>query len=591
MQLLRDEVEELIGQALVNAGISGQQWRQMLAPSRDLTQGDLSLPCFPLAKQLSRNPVELAQSIAEEISSHPAIGEVVAVGGYLNIKADMNWLGQQILSGKVRCGDALGSKSTTGRKILIEHTSANPNGPFHVGRARNAILGDCLVRLHRLFGNEVRAEYYVDDMGKQVAVLAWALANLSADKVEEILADRDAVNPRWSGKADHETVRWYQAAQKIREGNVQEIEDEIGRMVHASENGDQGVLEQFENAYQPVLDGMLTTLNRLGIDFDTFTKESKFVIDGSVGKLMQRLSEMDIYGQADNGAGFLDLGQRGLKGKTEFFFRRGDGSSLYATRDIAYHMWKWQQSDDLINILGEDHKLQAKQVALALNELGQKSPQVMFYSFIKLPEGKMSTRKGNVVFMDDLLEEAQAQAALVVRELRPDYDEQKVLHIAEAVGVSAVRFNIIKVSPDKGFTFRWEEALAFEAGSAPFVMYSHTRAHSVLQRCIEAGADIDSILASPVDLSVQEMPSGLVELLRTIARHNDILDKAVNMRKPHLFATQLLDLANAYNGFYRDCHILVEGIPNPFYLQVSEIARNLLKTAMQGVGIIPIEQM
>ena len=592
MKLLRDEIEQLIGQALVKAGISGDNWRQMLAPSRDTAQGDLSLPCFPLAKQLSRNPVELAQSIADEISSNPAIGEVSAVGGYLNIKANMNWLAQQVLSGKVRIGDALGTINSTGRKVLIEHTSANPNGPFHVGRARNAILGDSLVRLHRLFGNEVRAEYYVDDMGKQVAVLAWALANLSKEEVEQTLVGRDGVNPRWSGKADHETVRWYQAAQKMREGeNAQAIEDEIGRLVHASENGDQEVLNRFEAAYQPVLDGMLMTLNRLGINFDTFTKESKFVIDGDVAKLMQRLSEMEIYGEADNGAGYLDLGQRGLKGKTEFFFRRGDGSSLYATRDIAYHMWKWQQSDDLINVLGEDHKLQGKQVAMALTELGERVPEVLFYSFIKLPEGKMSTRKGNVVFMDDLLEEAQAQAATIVRQLRPDYSESKVLEIAEAVGVSAVRFNIIKVSPDKGFTFRWEEALAFEAGSAPFIMYSHTRSHSVMLRCIESGADIDSIIASEIDYSQQEMPSGLVELLRTIARHNDILDKAVNMRKPHLFAAQLLDLANAYNGFYRDCHILVEGVPNPFYLQVSEVARNLLKTGMQGVGIIPIEQM
>lgn len=592
MKLLRDEIEQLIGQALVKAGISGDNWRQMLAPSRDTSQGDLSLPCFPLAKQLSRNPVELAQSIADEISSNPAIGEVSAVGGYLNIKANMNWLAKQVLTGKVRIGDALGTMNSTGRKVLIEHTSANPNGPFHVGRARNAILGDSLVRLHRLFGNEVRAEYYVDDMGKQVAVLAWALANLSKEEVEQTLSGRDGVNPRWSGKADHETVRWYQAAQKMREGeDAQAIEDEIGRLVHASENGDQEVLNRFEAAYQPVLDGMLMTLSRLGIDFDTFTKESKFVIDGDVAKLMQRLSEMEIYGEAENGAGYLDLGQRGLKGKTEFFFRRGDGSSLYATRDIAYHMWKWQQSDDLINVLGEDHKLQGKQVAMALTELGERVPEVLFYSFIKLPEGKMSTRKGNVVFMDDLLEEAQAQAATIVRGLRPDYSESKVLEIAEAVGVSAVRFNIIKVSPDKGFTFRWEEALAFEAGSAPFIMYSHTRAHSVMLRCIEAGADVDSIIASQIDYSQQEMPSGLVELLRTIARHNDILDKAVNLRKPHLFAAQLLDLANAYNGFYRDCHILVEGIPNPFYLQVSEVARNLLKTGMQGVGIIPIEQM
>ena len=147
--------------------------------------------------------------------------------------------------------------------------------------------------------------------------------------------------------------------------------------------------------------------------------------------------------------------------------------------DIAYHRWKWSQCNELINVLGEDHKLQAQQVGLTLEELGERRPEVMFYSFIKLPEGKMSTRRGNVVFMDDLLEEAQAHAVEVLKERRPDLDEAAMTNIAEAVGTSAVRFNIISVSPEKGFTFRWEDALSFEAGSAPFIMYSHTRACSI----------------------------------------------------------------------------------------------------------------
>ena len=194
---------------------------------------------------------------------------------------------------------------------------------------------------------------------------------------------------RWAGKKDHETVRWYQAAQSIRSNEgAEDIEDAIGKLVHASEHGDDVVLAQFEQAYKPVLDGMLETLSRLGIEFDTFTKESEFVVNGTVSALMERLESLEIHGVADNGAHFLDLGQRGLKGKTDFFYRRGDGSSLYATRDIAYHMWKWQQCDNLINILGEDHKLQAKQVGMTLTELGEKVPDVMFYAFIKLPEGR-----------------------------------------------------------------------------------------------------------------------------------------------------------------------------------------------------------
>ncbi|MAI40070.1 MAG: arginine--tRNA ligase [Euryarchaeota archaeon] len=593
MQILRNVLEPLLEAALESVGVENPHWKSMLAPSREHDQGDLSLPCFPFSKQLGKSPAEIAQQLSDIFPQHDAIGEVNAVGGYLNFKADSAWMAEIVLNNGIRIGDAYGKKPNNKTNILIEHTSANPNGPFHVGRARNAILGDTLVRLHRLYGNNVRAEYYVDDMGKQVGVLAWALKNLSESDVEQTLSEREPINPKWRGKADHERVRWYQAAQEIRKirEDKEEIENEIGRMVHASEHGDQAVLDAFEAAYQPVLEGMLSTLGRLGIEFDTFTKESMFVTNGDVAKLMTDFQSFDIHGTAENGAEFLDLGARGLKGKTEFFFRRGDGSSLYATRDIAYHIWKWKQCDQLINVLGEDHKLQAKQVGMTLTELGQKVPEVMFYSFIKLPEGKMSTRKGNVVYMDDLLEEAQAQAAAVVRELHPDYLNQTIEEIAEAAGTSAVRFNIIKVSPDKGFTFRWEEALAFEGGSAPFIMYSHARACSIVEKCQQQGIDTASVLAVESLELPEQMPKGMIELLRSICVYNDVLSKAVNERRPHLFANQILHLATSFNSFYRDCMILKDGELNIVNFQLLEIARNLLRTGMEGLGIVPIEKM
>jgi len=592
MQMLREILEPLLDEVLKSIGVTNAHWRSMLVRSREHDQGDLSLPCFPFAKELGKSPIEIAQQIAESLEAHFAIGEVNAVAGYLNIKANPTWLAQQVMDDAIRVGDAFGKKPANNTHILIEHTSANPNGPFHVGRARNAILGDTLVRLHRLFGNNVRAEYYVDDMGKQVGVLAWALKHLSKVEVEQTLVGREPINEKWLGKADHERVRWYQAAQAIRQerSDKEDIEAEIGRMVHASEHGDEEVLQAFQDAYQPVLDGMLETLKRLGIDFNTFTKESMFVTNGDVSKLMEKFKTFEIHGTADNGAEFLDLGARGLKGKTEFFFRRGDGSSLYATRDIAYHIWKWNQCDRLINVLGEDHKLQAKQVGMTLTELGEKIPDVLFYSFIKLPEGKMSTRKGNVVYMDDLLEEAQAQAAAVVGEIHPDYSPEMVAEIAEAAGTSAVRFNIIKVSPDKGFTFRWEEALAFEGGSAPFIMYSHARACSIARKCAAEGIDLDAAVDSSTELP-SAMPKGMVELLRTMCVHQDVLSKAVNDRRPHLFANQLLQLATSFNAFYRDCMILQDGELNVFNFQLSELARNLMRTSMQGLGIVPVEQM
>ena len=587
MELLKAEIQHLVEEALETLGVDSGLVERMLQPAKEADQGDLSLPCFPFAKALGMAPPLIAENIKTAMAKHEAILEVNAVNGYLNIRADPTWLANRLLNEGVRLGANDGR-----REVLIEHTSANPNGPFHVGRARNAILGDTLVRLHRLWGDSVTAEYYVDDMGKQVAVLAWALDNMSAEEVEGLLEQREPANPKWSHKADHERVRWYQAAQLLRKESEKSarIEQAIGELVHASEHGDEAVLASFENAYQPVLDGMLETLGRLGIHFDRFTKESVFVTNGDVGRLMATLGELEINGIAENGAQFLDLGQRGLKGKTEFFYRRGDGSSLYATRDIAYHQWKWTQCNELINVLGEDHKLQAQQVGLTLEELGQRRPEVMFYSFIKLPEGKMSTRRGNVVFMDDLLEEAQAHAVEVLKERRPDLDDETMATIAEAVGTSAVRFNIISVSPEKGFTFRWEDALSFEAGSAPFIMYSHTRACSIQRKVVET----DPSFAGAYDVAAPSsdgMPTGLVQLLRMLAVHDDRLAKVVREHRPNLFAEYLLQLSTAYNSFYRDCYIINDGVVNPFYFAVSELARATLRDGMVGLGVVPIETM
>lgn len=589
MKILQATISPHLESILSELGVAKDAWESLLQPSREASQGDLTLPCFPFASVLRKAPQAISDEIAGLFPQLEALANVSSVNGYLNFTANPEWLADVVLSNQVHIGSALENSGRTGETVLLEHTSANPNGPFHVGRARNAILGDTLVRLHRLHGDDVRAEYYVDDMGKQVGVLAWALDNLSQEDVNELLSEREPPSERWLTKADHQRVRWYQAAQILRkdadEKRKAQIEKEIGLLVHASEHGDVGVLESFEAAYTPVLEGMLATLSRLGISYDTFTKESRFVVDGTVAKLMDSLDALEISGTADNGAGFLDLGRRGLKGKTEFFYRRGDGSSLYATRDVAYHMWKWGESNRLVNVLGEDHKLQAKQVGLTLEELGQKRPEVLFYSFIKLPEGKMSTRQGNVVFMDDLLEEAHAQASAVVRELRPEYDDDKVAQIAEAVGTAAVRFNIIKVSPEKGFTFRWEEALAFEAGSAPFIMYAHTRACSISKRA-------HAIPTSPIQRpSVDAMPEGLVELLRLICKHNDVLERSVREQKAHLFALHMLELANAYNGFYRDCPVVRENQVDGFAFAISQIARKIMRSGLEGLGITPIEEM
>ena len=567
-----------------------------LTTPRHANQGDLALPCFALAKAMQKSPqdiaADLAQRVATVLTAIDGCSEVGSDGGFCNFYVDAAWLAGQTMEAILNDPDSVGHHRASS-SLLIEHTSANPNGPFHVGRSRNAILGDTFVRMHRLAGDDVRAEYYVDDMGKQVGILAWSLANLDDDRVSEILAAEDMDEmPTHPHKEDHQRVRYYQAANLLKAVDP-DVELGVTKLVQASEEADAEVLDIFESAYQPVLDGMLETLERLGIVFDSFTKESRFIVDGSVDVIMNRLSKSELHGTAENGAQYLELEDRGVQGKsTKFFYQRGDGSSLYATRDIAYHEWKWTEAQRLVNILGEDHRLQSKQVGIALDELDIRNPEVVFYAFTKLPDGKMSTRRGNVVYMDNLLDEACARATAIVKEMREDLDSEELAKIGEAVGLSAVRYNIIRVSPEKGINFRWEDALSFDSDSAPFIMYSHARACSISRKLTTQGHDVESLVANEVASdnwgSLSDSASTLV---KRIATFSEALDASITNQRPNLFCSYLLSLATEYNRFYRDNHVLVEGEVNSQNLALSEAARILLSAGCSGLGIIPIESM
>lgn len=582
-------------EAVIGPSGEGLEWPELLTEPTDGTQGDLALPCFIFARALRQAPASIAEAFAQALRERipsDVLESIQASNGYLNVRASPIWIASNVLASAREHGERYGCLDATEEEYLVEHTSANPNGPFHIGRARNAILGDSLVRLLRMAGHKVRAEYYVDDLGKQVAILAWSLEHLTSSDVDRIL-EADGRKPSgqvdpWSEKADHTRVRWYQAANLLREEEAS-VDEGVADLIHRSETGDDAALRAFEEAYQPVLDGMLTTLSRLGVTFDVFTPESKFLLDGSVDRLMLELRASELHGVAENGAEYLDLGARGLKGKPEFFYRRSDGSSLYATRDLAYHRWKWTQSERLINILGEDHRLQSEQVGLTLEELGVRRPEVIFYAFIKLPEGKMSTRAGRVVFMDDLIEEAIERAREVVLQRRGATDPTLLERISTAVAASAIRFNIIKVSPEKGITFRWEEALSFDGGSAPFIMYSHTRAVGIHRKVSEVTPEDQSLAWD--DASMGALPESMLDLLRMLERTSDVVRSASDQRRPHLLAKHLLELAQAYNGFYRDCPVMRDDVVDPLAYAVSEACRHQLRNGMQGIGIVPLDAM
>ncbi|MCK5773667.1 MAG: arginine--tRNA ligase, partial [Thermoplasmata archaeon] len=440
-------------------------------------EADRCLVCFPLARELGGRPDEISQRIQKEIEVDPR-WSLSTQGGYLNCMFDDGQYVRDCASHLWGLGEDIIGEKKKGERLIVEHTSANPNGPFHVGRARNPIIGDSLVRLMRCAGHDVEAQYWINDMGKQVMILVWGLANIPGDEVPS--SERE--------KRDHELVRFYQAANgrmEAEEKVQQEINSMLKRYEEAVAAGDHDRIisdtgsnvvraREVRSACDLVLEGMKESLGRLNVFMDSFVYESTVVEDGSLKDVIRKLSRSPLC-RDENGAKYLDL--RGIiKGgeddrfKKRFVFTRSDGSALYTTRDLAYHDWKLNRCTRAVNVLGEDHRYQSTLLELALKEMGSKRfPEVVFYSFVSLPEGKMSTRRGRVVYLDDLLDEAVDRARAEVLKRRGDLSENEVEEISRTVGIGAIRFNVIKVQAEKKMTFKWEEALSFDGSSAPFI--------------------------------------------------------------------------------------------------------------------------
>lgn len=535
--------------------------------------GELGVPCFPLAKVLRKAPPAIAAELADAMDASGWVREVRAVGPYVNFFLDEARLASDVL------GDldaALEPAAKPGR-LLLEHTSANPNGPLHVGRARNPILGDTLGRILKASGHEVETQYYMDNLGRQVAMLWKGTQDFTEADLEPAARD----------KPDHDLVRYYQACNARKEADPAYAE-EIKELVARLETADADLLASVREAYEACFGGMRASLERLGVTYDSIKDESDLVAGGDVDETIERLKQSPRAGQEDDGANYLDLSAE-LEGNksTKFFFTRKDQTSVYATRDVAYHKWKAEQvapDGKLLNVLGEDHRLQSLQVSIALEELGHPRPEVVFYAFVGLPDGKMSTRANRVVFLDDLLDEAHALAAEAVRARRGDeLDDAELDAIAEAVGVAAIRYNIAKVQPEKPIQFRWEEALDFDGDSAPYLMYAHARAASLLQKAAEDG----------LEAHLGPLGPGEARLAKVIARYVPEIEEAASRRAPHRFCAYATQLAGAFNEYYRDHPVLSCDDPQiaASRLAVVAAAKATLARALDALGIPALERM
>ncbi len=583
MSEFTEQVESLVSEALEACGAGGLQFA--VEPS-SVPEADASVPCFPMSKALRKAPAAIAEELASKIRPCGLVSSVAAVNGYLNFTVDTGALVRDTLESILDPGAF--RAEPTGQRFNVEHTSTNPTGPIHVGRARNPVIGDTLARCLRRLGHEVTTEYYVNDVGKQVVILTWGVNNVSDEEAE---AEREE-HARSSGhekereKADHRLVAKYRVANRRMESDPA-VQEEISEMLRRFEDGDAEVIGSVRETAELMLGGLRETLGSINVSLDRYTWESQFIADGSARDVVERLKASEYAGVTDDGSWYVDLAEFGIQGKnTRFTFTRSDGTTLYTTRDLAYHLDKFSRSDRVVDVLGEDQKLGSKQLCSALEILGEeKMPEPLFYAFVSLPEGKMSTRKGVVVYLDDLVDEAVAHAYGEVAkrsEARGGIDEARMREIARIVGVGAIRYNIVRVQAEKQFVFKWDEALNFDGNSGPYLQYVHARACSLLRKAGGHEVDTDpSRLDDPFE----------VNLVKILSRYGDVLRQAGEERRVHLLPAYGHDVAVAFNQFYASVSVLDSGERRDARLTLVECARKVMADVLDCMGIEAPEEM
>ena len=520
-----------------------------------------STVAFALAKQKKQAPVKLAQDLAAALANNPALTgiKIEAKGPYLNFI-----FGSTYVSDAIR--DAVqpgyGNLPKKPVRVVLEHTSANPNGPLHVGHIRNSIIGDTLARAFRKAGYSLEVQYYVNDMGRQIAIVVWGFDNLdSAIQAGE--------------KEDAHIARVYIAANREIEKD-EGITQQVNTLMQLVENGDPATVKKFRREVSRCLDGFKVTMMDLNVTHDRFVWESDFIRNGNTERIINKLKRLPQARDEETLA--LDLTEFGFSNK--YVIRRSDGTSVYAARDLAFHAWKGANFDRIIDVLGADHKLIGGQLQCTMKLLGEKVPEIVHFEFVSLPEGSMSTRAGKFVSADDLITEIRKRAFEEVTVRRPELDEETRRSIAHSVGLAAIRYDIVKVSPEKSTVFDWKEALDFERQSGPYIQYAHARACSIMGK---AGTFTECF-----ELETEQE----IALAKKIARFPRIIESVITELRPHILAIYARELADTFNSFYHFEPVLKsEGKIRDRRLTLVKAAQNTLKESLQTLGIDAIHTM
>ncbi|CAB49601.1 arginine--tRNA ligase [Pyrococcus abyssi] len=592
-------------------------------PSPEL--GDFGTPvAFKLARVMKKPPFQIAELIVEELKKElpEGIREVRAINGYVNFFVDYGYLARQLIVEVLEKGDRFGSSDIgRGKKVIVEHTSVNPTKPLHMGHARNAILGDSMARILRFLGYEVEVQNYIDDLGIQFAQVYWGYLKLR-EKFEKIMKELKEKGIK-EDPIDHVLGLLYVEVNRVLEENP-EIEAEIRDIMKKLESGELNGRELAES----VVRAQMVTTYRLGIKYDLLVWESD-IVSRKLFEIAVKLLERNENFYTPNegkykGAFVMDLSKLFPDMKNPYLvLRRSDGTATYTGKDIAYHLWKfgkidvdllykpWDEhtwttapdgesvkgkfggADIVINVIGAEQRHPQMAIKHALKLLGfedaAENLHHLAYEHVERPEGKFSGRKGTWVgfTVDEVINEAIKRARELIEEKSPGLSDEEKEEIAEKVGVGAIRYNMVKYSPDKKIIFRWEDVLNFEGESAPYIQYAHARCSSILRKA--GNPEWEALLK---EANFKELTERERELIILLSKFPEVVEQAGRDVKPHLIAWYANELASLFNKFYMDHPVIKaeKGIREARLLLVMAV-RQVLRNSLWLLGIEAPDRM
>ena len=530
--------------------------------------GDLAFPCFRAAKQLGKNPVQLSQELAGAITIEGAT--LVAAGPYLNLKLAPETRAQAVLSAILEApvGRPYGSRAANGRKVIVEYSSPNIAKLFTIGHLRSTMIGHTLAQAHQFLGYEVIRLNHLGDWGTQFGTLLAAYTRWAQAENADLEQDFDWAEPA-PEKRRTPLFRLFQLYVRFHaeEENDPAMRDEARGWFRRLEEGDAEARRLWRWFREISLREFQRIYDRLGVSFDTLEQGEAFYEDQLV-PTMQRLEDAGLLVEGNNGARIVDLEDVGIT--TPCLVQKADGTSIYATRDLAAALYRKDAYafDRCLYVVGTDQVLHFQQIFAVLDKLDPWFKGRMLHTpfgMVKLPEGKMSTRKGNVIFLEDVLDEARERVAAIIEEKNPDLKDKEA--VAELLGMGAVVFFDAMNDRVKPITFTWDRVIALDGDTGPYVQYTHARILSVLRKAggdwaarAQAGAADGPFLpfadaAVPASLGGLAAPEAQALLFELAGLPGAIAAVADGCMATPL-ARQLVALARSFSGYYTNCPIL-----------------------------------